>query len=230
MNLNIEREELDKFALMAKDWWDVNGPCKPLHIINKPRLKFVTDKINLNDREVLDIGCGGGILSESLYDKGARVTAIDATLDVINTAKHHAHNKSINYIHTTAEECAVENKERFDIITCMELLEHVPDPKSLINAALSMLKPGGLIFLSTINRNLKAYMFAIIGAEYVMNLLPKGTHEYEKFLTPSELSNLLREEGATLQDIKGINYNPLLSTAHLTSNTSVNYIAYATKD
>lgn len=229
---NVDNAETQKFAKMADTWWDPQGSCKPLHIINKPRLKFVLDHANIKNKFVLDIGCGAGILTESLFDNGGKVIGIDATKEVIEAAIAHANinNKDIEYKVVTAEVYAETNIEKFDVITCMELLEHVPNPVSLINSALKMLKPNGRLFISTINRNIKSYLLAIIGAEYVLNMLPKGTHEYSKFITPAELAEAIRNENANLEKVSGISYNPILSTANLTTNSSINYIAYVTKN
>lgn len=231
MQLNIDAKETEKFSKMAEQWWDKNGPCKPLHIINSARLEYIKNTTEICGKKILDVGCGGGILTESLFDLGAVVTGIDATSDIIKTAKLHAkeHHKKIEYFHISSEEFAQNNPEKFDIITCMELLEHIPDPISLINSLVSMIKPGGKVFFSTINRNLKSYLLGIVAAEYILKLLPKDTHEYEKFITPAELATWLRKTGLQLQEVKGIFFNPITNQATLNNDLSVNYIAYAIK-
>ena len=186
MSSNIDQNEVKKFSNIAEKWWDPKGEFKPLHVINPLRAKYVASKINLHDKLVLDVGCGGGLLSEALDDYGARVMGIDVTEKNINVAKHHAEqsNKSIEYLHQDAKSLMQSKKEFFDVICCLEVVEHVPDPSELIEDCSNLLKPGGLMFLSTINRNLRSFITAIIGAEYIFNILPKGTHEYEKFIHP----------------------------------------------
>jgi len=231
MHKNIEAAELDKFDAMATDWWDPKGKCRPLHALNPTRLQFIADRCSLAQKKVLDIGCGGGILSESLFKRGASVTGIDATPSVLEVAKLHAieNNLQLNYIHTTAEEYAEIHPNSFDIVTCMELLEHVPDPLSLIKAAAILLKPKGHLFFSTLNRTPKAYLFAILGAEYLLNLLPRGTHQYEKFIRPAELNQWLREAGLSLKELAGLQYNPITHRTYLNNDVSVNYLAHVTK-
>lgn len=237
--LNIHLHEIAQFETLASNWWDKNGPCRPLHDLNPVRLQFISQHCVLQQKRVLDIGCGGGLLTESLYQKGAIVTGIDASLQLIEIARQHAAQSfpenpaAIHYEPSTAEsyaiQCAEYNVELFDIITCMELLEHVPNPTSLIQAMASLLKPNGHLFLSTLNRTAKAYALAILGAEYCLNLLPKGTHTYKQFIRPSELQQALQTAGMSLKELQGMRYNPLFKTATLSSDVSVNYLAYATK-
>lgn len=228
---NTDPHELHKFTIHAANWWDKNGPVKTLHDINPIRLEFIQNYTSLNGQVVLDVGCGGGILTESLAKAGAYVTAIDPNISLINVAKLHAveNQLTIDYHCTTAEELAV-NKPLFDVITCMELLEHVPDPASLVCCLSTMLKPNGQLFLSTINRTLKAYAFAIIAAEHVLKLLPKGTHDYEKLIKPSELRQWCESSGLSLQHMKGIAYQPFSKRYSLTNDVSINYLFYAKKN
>lgn len=229
---NIDSIEVNKFSSLANRWWELDGPCAPLHVLNPCRLQFVQQHVRLEQQSVLDIGCGAGILSESLARHGAIVTGIDASTEVIAAAKQHAAsmNLEINYLSTTAEDFLANSTSRFDIITCMELLEHVPSPEQLIKDCSQLLKPGGYIFLSTLNRTFKAYGLAIIGAEYLLNILPKQTHDYKKFIRPSELANMCNNAEIRLNDLSGINYNPITKHASLCTNVDVNYIACAIKD
>ena len=227
---NLEISELSKFEAMAAHWWDPNGECQLLHTLNPIRLQFINDRCDFNQKTIIDIGCGGGILSESLAKRGASVTGIDASLAVLEAAKQHAAEQNLphlQYVQATAEEYALLKPNHFDIVVCMELLEHVPDPNSLIQACAKLVKPNGHLFFSTLNRTLKSYLFAILGAEYCLNLLPRATHQYEKFIRPSELQAWLRQTGLTLQELSGIHYNPMSRKAKLCSNVSINYIAYA---
>lgn len=223
---NLDLEELNKFSSRANQWWNTAGEFKTLHQINPARMEFISKQISLKDKKVLDIGCGGGILSEAMAIAGAYVTAIDASKENIEIAiKHAADNQlTINYQTSLAETFVNNNQEVFDVITCMELLEHVPDPNSIIQACSIMVKPGGHIILSTINRNIKAYSFAVITAEYLLRLMPKGTHQYEKFIRPSELINWCNENRLKLNDLMGMDYNPLLNHCSLSKNTDVNYL------
>ena len=250
MHKNIEATELDKFDAMAADWWDPKGKCRPLHALNPTRLQFIVDRSSLLQKSVLDIGCGGGILSESIQKRGAYVTGIDATLSVLEVAKLHAiennlyhtatnrgghsgpplHTNTLNYIHTTAEEYAAIHPNSFDIVTCMELLEHVPDPLSLIKAAATLVKPNGHLFFSTLNRTPKSYLFAVLGAEYLLKLLPRGTHQYEKFIRPAELEQWLRQAGLRLKELAGLQYNPLTHKTYLNDDVSINYLAHVVKE
>jgi 2-polyprenyl-6-hydroxyphenyl methylase/3-demethylubiquinone-9 3-methyltransferase len=235
--LNIEAAELDKFDAMAADWWDPKGKCKPLHALNPTRLQFIVDRCSLTQKSVLDIGCGGGILSESMYKRGACVTGIDASLSVVEVAKLHAmerdlreNNLILNYIHTTAEEYAEIHPNSFDIVTCMELLEHVPDPLSLIKAAATLVKPNGHLFFSTLNRTPKSYLVAVLGAEYLLKLLPRGTHQYEKFIRPAELEQWLRQARLRLRELAGLQYNPITHRTYLNTDVSVNYLAHVVRE
>lgn len=228
---NATIEEVTKFQAMASDWWNPLGVCRPLHEINPIRLQFVNDRCELTRKAVLDIGCGGGILAESMAMRGAMVTGIDLATDLLKMARTHALENNVTtvrYIDTSAEEYAKVQPRSFDIITCMELLEHVPDPKSLIQAMAQLIKPTGQLFFSTLNRTPKSYLFTVLGAEYVLNLLPRGTHQYEKFIRPTELDADLRSSGFTLKELSGIDYNPFLHKASMSSDLSVNYIGYAT--
>lgn len=226
---NVDLEEIEKFNLLAHKWWDPTSEFKPLHEINPLRLNFIKSSVNLKGKKVLDVGCGGGILSESLATSGADVTGIDQGDKVIQIAKLHAKESGvkIKYKHINIEDFCKNTDERFDVITCLEMLEHVPDPNSIINTCSKLLKPGGKIFFSTINKNLKAFLFAIIGAEYVLNLLPKGTHEYKKFIKPSQLQDWARANSLSFDSIIGMTYNPITQKYKLSQDTSVNYIVEA---
>ena len=228
--MNVLESELKKFETMAQEWWDPRGSCKPLHDLNPIRLQFITDRCEVKGAAVLDVGCGGGLLSERLAERGAFVTGIDATEALIHVAKTHAKQNEFDdivYLHTTAEEYASQVQHRFDVITCMELLEHVPDPISLIKALATLVKPQGHLFFSTINRTLKAYFLAILGAEHCLKILPKGTHEYEKFIRPAELDKGLKAANLSLRDLAGLSYNPFTGRTQLTTDVEVNFLAYA---
>jgi 2-polyprenyl-6-hydroxyphenyl methylase/3-demethylubiquinone-9 3-methyltransferase len=223
---NVDINEVEKFNLLAHKWWDETSEFKPLHQINPLRLNFIASKVNLSSAKVLDVGCGGGILSESLAKEGAKVTGIDQGENVIKIAKLHMKesNLNIDYKQLNIEDYYKISNEKFDVITCLEMLEHVPDPSSIINKCAALIKPGGTIFFSTINRNPKSFLFAIIGAEYILNLLPKGTHEYSKFITPAELRDWCLMKQLDFKSITGMSYNPFLQTYKLGDDTSVNYI------
>ena len=229
---NVDLEEIEKFNLLAHKWWDPTSEFKPLHEINPLRLNFIKSSVSLKGKKVLDVGCGGGILSESLASAGADVTGIDQGDKVIQIAKLHAKESGvkIKYKHINIEDFYKNTDERFDVITCLEMLEHVPDPNSIINTCSKLLKPGGKIFFSTINKNLKAFLFAIIGAEYILRWLPIGTHDWNKFLKPEELENLLQNEKFTTTDLKGLVFNPILNKWKKSDNLSVNYIISSLKN
>jgi 2-polyprenyl-6-hydroxyphenyl methylase / 3-demethylubiquinone-9 3-methyltransferase len=228
---NVDPEEIAKFESLAARWWDAHSEFKPLHDINPLRLKYINDRAALNGKTVLDIGCGGGILTESMAALGASVTGIDLGEAPLAVAKLHLKEsgRKVEYRRVSAEDLAAERPETFDIVTCMEMLEHVPEPSSTIEACARLVKPGGQVFFSTINRNPKSWLFAIVGAEYVLNLLPKGTHEYMKFIKPSELERWARLAGLTVHDFIGMHYNPLTREYRLGRGVDVNYIAYSTR-
>jgi 2-polyprenyl-6-hydroxyphenyl methylase/3-demethylubiquinone-9 3-methyltransferase len=223
---NVDIQEIEKFNLLAHKWWDPTSEFKPLHEINPLRLNFIKSSVNIKGKKILDVGCGGGILSESLANEGADVTGIDQGNRVIKIAKLHAKESGIKvkYKHINIEDFYKNTDERFDVITCLEMLEHVPDPNSIINTCSKLLMPGGKIYFSTINKNLKAFLFAIIGAEYILNLLPKGTHEYKKFIKPSQLQAWANSNGLSFDSIIGMTYNPITQKYKLSQDTSVNYI------
>ena len=220
----------NQFSGFAKKWWDLNGPIKALHTINRPRFKFITQHVKLQHKQVLDLGCGGGILAEILAKSGANITGVDISSELILAAKQHCPNDlKINYIVDSFGQYSdnLENHSKFDIITCMELLEHIDDPCLLISSCNRLLKSGGKLFLSTLNRTIKSYVFGIIGAEYVLNLVPRGTHQYGNFIKPSELKTLLKKENIELDSISGIKYNPITNVASLIQGVDINYIIYA---
>ena len=228
---NADPAELEKFGELAHRWWDPNSEFKPLHDINPLRCNYIDGFSPLAGKTVIDIGCGGGILSEAMAKRGATVTGIDMGEAPLGVARLHALESgvTVNYRQITAEAMAAEQPAGFDTVTCMEMLEHVPDPAAVISACAQLVKPGGHVFFSTINRNPKAYLFAVVGAEYVLNMLPKGTHEYEKFIKPSELSADVRRSGLTVVGLKGMSYNPLSKIYRLGDDVSVNYLLHAIK-
>ena len=230
-NKNFDQAELDKFGALANRWWDPEGPQKALHALNPVRLQYVKQRISLRDAKVLDVGCGGGLLSEALAKEGAEVTAIDLAPELIKVAKLHRLESgvAVEYHLQSVEALAAEQPGSFDAITCMEMLEHVPDPSAIIAACASLLKPGGQLFLSTLNRTPAAFALAIVGAEYVARLLPKGTHHYQDFIKPAELGAWLRAADLQLQDVSGLAYEPWRNGARLISRTDVNYLACASK-
>jgi len=229
---NVDNAEIAKFEALASRWWDKNSEFKPLHDINPLRANYIDERSPVAQRKVIDVGCGGGILAESLAQRGAFVTGIDMGEAPLSVARLHALEVgvSMNYEKITAEEKAQQCAREFDIVTCMEMLEHVPDPSSVVKACADLVKPGGDVYFSTINRNPKAYAFAILGAEYVLKMLPKGTHDYDKFIRPSELAQWLRSAGLELQNLSGMTYNPITKHYKLDSNdVSVNYLLHAKK-
>ncbi len=228
---NVSRAEIDKFAALANRWWDENGPQKPLHHLNPARLGYVVKQLPLRGRKVLDVGCGGGLLSEAMAREGAEVVALDLAAELIEIAKLHLYesNLKIDYRLQSVESLAEEMAGQFDAITCMEMLEHVPDPSSILRACEKLLKPGGKLFISTLNRTPAAFAIAIVGAEYLANLLPKGTHEYQKFIKPSELASWCRAEGFNVLDISGLAYNPMSGKAWVNDRTDINYLMAAEK-
>lgn len=225
INENMDHQELQKFSEQAAHWWDPQGPLKTLHDINPLRIQFIESCCSVLHQSIIDVGCGGGILSEGLAIKDAQVTGIDRSEALIQTAKLHLLESklNVNYQCTDIEAFSQAHPESFDILTCMELLEHVPDPSAMVKACARLVKPGGLLFFSTINRNTKAFAFAIVGAEYLLRLLPKGTHDYSKFIKPSELARFARENNLSLTSQAGLHYNPLSHQYWLDDDTSVNY-------
>ena len=232
MKQNIDKEEVEKFDDLAKSWWDPQGDFKSLHQINPLRINFIKERTTLAGKQVLDIGCGGGLLAEVLSDLGAIVTAIDPSEKTINVAKAHAKKvgSNVNYIKASLEEFSkIEPKAKFDVITCLEMLEHVPDPLQILKKCSDLLNQDGDLFLSTINRNPRSYLFAIIGAEYLLNLLPKGTHDYSKFIKPSELSKWLNKSNLNTIEVVGLSYNPITDKYWLGKDIAVNYLLHASK-
>jgi 2-polyprenyl-6-hydroxyphenyl methylase/3-demethylubiquinone-9 3-methyltransferase len=228
---NYSQAELDKFGALANRWWDPNGPQRPLHELNPPRLGYVRDRVPLQGARVLDVGCGGGLLSEALAREGASVTALDLAPELVEIARLHLFESKlqVDYRLQSVESLAAEMPGSFDAITCMEMLEHVPDPGAVLAACATLLKPGGRLFLSTLNRTPVAFAVAIVGAEYVAGLLPRGTHSYASFIKPSELATWLREAGLQLEDVSGLAYDPIRHRAWVGKRTDINYLACALK-
>ncbi len=229
---NVDPGEIAKFEELASRWWDPDSEFRPLHEINPLRLNYIDQRVGLAGKKVIDIGCGGGILSESMALRGADVTGIDMGEAPLSVARLHCLDTgvSVNYRQITAEEIAEEMPGQFDVVTCLEMLEHVPEPASVIKACSKLLKPGGQVFFATINRNPKSFLFAIVGAEYILKLLPKGTHDHKKFIKPSELSNDMRRAELDIQSMIGMTYNPVTKVYKLDKNdTDVNYLIYGTK-
>ncbi len=228
---NFSQAELDKFGALAQRWWDPDGPQKPLHALNPARLGYVARRTALQGARVLDVGCGAGLLSEALAREGAQVTALDLAPELVKVARLHGLESGVkvDYRLQSVESLAEEMPGQFDAITCMEMLEHVPDPASIIRACATLLRPGGRLFLSTLNRTPAAFALAIVGAEYIARLLPKGTHQYRDFIKPHELGAWLRQAGLTLEDVSGLMYEPWNNSARVVGRTDVNYLACAVK-
>jgi 2-polyprenyl-6-hydroxyphenyl methylase/3-demethylubiquinone-9 3-methyltransferase len=224
--MNVDQSEIAKFSALAHRWWDPNSEFKPLHAINPLRLNWIKSFVPLEGKKVIDVGCGGGILAESISQSGANTTGIDLSEKALKVAELHALEvgASLTYRAISAEALAEEQPEQYDVVTCMEMLEHVPDPASVVRACAKLCKPGGTLFFSTLNRNPKSYLFAIVGAEYILKLLPKGTHEYAKFIKPSELVAFTRQAGLDMLGMKGLSYNPLTQVYSLNDDVDVNYM------
>jgi 2-polyprenyl-6-hydroxyphenyl methylase/3-demethylubiquinone-9 3-methyltransferase len=231
MTANADPLEIQKFSELAHRWWDPTSEFRPLHEINPLRLEWINSRVPLSGKNVIDIGCGGGVLSESMARKGAKVTGIDLSKKALKVADLHSLESGVEvrYKLIAAEDMAAEEPGQFDVVTCMEMLEHVPDPAAIVRAAATLVKPGGHVFFSTLNRNPKSYLFAVIGAEYVLRMLPRGTHDYAKFITPAELSGFIRAAGLQLDGMKGLSYNPLTKIYSLNQDTGVNYMVACTK-
>jgi 2-polyprenyl-6-hydroxyphenyl methylase/3-demethylubiquinone-9 3-methyltransferase len=230
--VNADQAELEKFSRLAHRWWDPEGEFRPLHDINPLRLEWIAQHAALDGAAVLDVGCGGGILAEAMAKRGARVSGIDLSEKALRVAELHLHESqlSIDYQQASVEDYAAAHAESFGIVTCMELLEHVPDPASMVAACARLVRPGGQVFFSTINRNPKSYLFAVIGAEYVLGLLPKGTHDYQRFIKPSELARWSRDAGLRVDELIGMTYNPVTRRYRLGADCDVNYLQRATRD
>lgn len=229
---NIDPQEIHKFDSQASRWWDPGGAFKPLHDINPLRLEYIDRRAGLQDKAVVDVGCGGGLLTEGMARRGARVTGIDMSDSALTIAKIHLLESGleVDYHMITAEDLAAARPGEFDVVTCLEMLEHVPDPASVVQACADLVRPGGQVFFSTLNRNLKAYLFAVIGAEYLLKLLPRRTHDYDKFIRPSELAAWCRNAGLSLNDLTGLQYNPVTRQYSLGRDFDVNYLACATRE
>ena len=231
MSTNVDQLEINKFSELAHRWWDPTSEFRPLHEINPLRLEWINALAPLAGKNVIDIGCGGGVLSESMARKGAKVTGIDLSQKALKVADLHSLESGIEvrYKLISAEEMAAQEPGQFDVVTCMEMLEHVPDPASVVRAAATLVKPGGKVFFSTLNRNAKSYLFAVVGAEYILRMLPRGTHDYAKFITPAELSQFVRSAGLQVDGLKGLTYNPLTRIYSLNNDTDVNYMVACSK-
>lgn len=232
-SVNVDPLEIEKFSALASRWWDPNSEFKPLHAINPLRLRWIIEHAgSLHNKKIVDVGCGGGILAEAMAKEGATVTGIDLAEKSLKVARLHSLESDIavNYKLQSAEALAEEEAGQYDIVTCMEMLEHVPDPASIIHACAKMVKPGGWVFFSTLNRNPKSFLYAIVGAEYLLKLLPTGTHHYESFIKPNELARSAREAKLSTHDLRGLQYNPLTQHYRLSSDSSVNYLLATRKD
>ncbi|MBI4357019.1 MAG: bifunctional 2-polyprenyl-6-hydroxyphenol methylase/3-demethylubiquinol 3-O-methyltransferase UbiG [Gammaproteobacteria bacterium] len=229
MKPNVDSKEAEKFAQLANEWWDFKGPFRVLHQMNPIRLHFMEERLSFPGKKFLDVGCGGGILSEGLAKKGAQVTGIDIGEDVLSVARKHAEDSdlAISYALKTIEELAMDAPGSFDGVACCELLEHVPNPRSIVEACAQVVAPGGHVFFSTVNRTLKAYVMAVLGAEYLLHLLPIGTHDFERFVRPSELARWARESGLTVKTLQGISFNPFTQTFGMSQSLSINYLLHA---
>ena len=230
--MNADPAELEKFSRLAHRWWDPHGEFRPLHEINPLRLDWIDRHAQLAGKDVIDVGCGGGILAEAMASRGARVTGIDLSEKGLRVAELHLHESRlpVRYEKAMTEEYAATHPESFDVVTCMELLEHVPNPESMVAACARLVRPGGMVFFSTINRNPKAYLYAVIGAEYLLGLLPKGTHDYTRFIKPSALSRWSRANGLRPDELIGMSYNPLTRRYRLGSDCDVNYLVRCVRD
>lgn len=230
--MNADPAELEKFSQLASRWWDPHGEFRPLHEINPLRLDWIDSRAHLAGKRVLDVGCGGGILAEAMAGRGARVTGIDLAEKPLRVAELHLlqSKAQVTYEQVSTDEYAERHAGEFDVVTCMELLEHVPDPGSMVAACTRLVRPGGQVFFSTINRNPKSYLFAVIGAEYILRLLPKGTHDYQRFIKPSELSRFARDSGLRVAELIGMTYNPLTQRYRLESDCDVNYLLRCVRD
>jgi len=230
--MNADPAELQKFSEIAHRWWDPESEFRPLHEINPLRLDWIDRIAHLQGKRVIDVGCGGGILTEGMASKGAEVTGIDLGEKALSVARLHLHESGhkIDYQHISAEAMAEAHPAAFDVVTCLEMLEHVPDPASIVSACARLVKPGGHVFFSTINRNAKAYLFAVLGAEYILNLLPRGTHDYAKFIKPSELSRMARQSGLNTHQLTGLSYNPISKRYWLGDDTDVNYLMHTQRE
>lgn len=230
-NFNVDPNEIAKFSELSAHWWDPQGELRTLHEINPLRLNYINEQVSLNSKTVVDVGCGGGILTEGMAKLGATVTGIDMSESILKVAKMHLHESAVkvDYIHSTAEQLATEKNNHFDVVTCLEMLEHVPDPKAIVDACAKLAKPGGDLFFSTLNRNMKSYLFAIVGAEYVLKMLPKNTHDYAKFIKPSELAEWARGANLHVSGMIGITYHPLTKQYKLSPDVSVNYLIHFKK-
>ncbi|MFM8151848.1 MAG: bifunctional 2-polyprenyl-6-hydroxyphenol methylase/3-demethylubiquinol 3-O-methyltransferase UbiG [Polynucleobacter victoriensis] len=229
--MNADQTEIDKFSALAHHWWDPSSEFKPLHAINPLRLGWIQEYVSIAGKKVLDVGCGGGILAESMAVAGAQAKGIDLSEKALKVADLHSLESGVKveYEYISAENLAQKEAGQYDVVTCMEMLEHVPDPLSIIKSCAALVKPGGKVFFSTLNRNPKSYLFAIIGAEYVLRILPKGTHDYKKFIKPSELNEFIREAGLELNELIGLSYNPITEVYSLGRDTDVNYLMATTK-